>query len=648
MVKLIQKSGYIKSGGRAGGYMKYIATREGVEIIEGTGDPTPQQRKLIQNILNDFPDTKDLFEYADYTQAPNVGSAFAFISAALDYNAHSAQAQDIYMKYIATRPRVEKHGEHGLFSAADRTDLDTAMWMLKRHEGNVWTLIYSLRREDAARLGYDNADSWRRLITAHQTEMADAMKISPENFRWYAAYHDEGHHPHIHMMVWSDDPKQGYLNRAGIETMRSKLTNAIFKDEMYSLYVQKDISYKDLKAAAQETMRELIAQMENKMCSSPVIEQKMQELVTALETAKGKKQYGYLRKETKQLVDSIVDELAKQPEVAQCYEVWNRLRDELEGYYKDKPREHLPLSQQKEFRVIKNMVIREAEKIRLGVLTYEDEQMNDEPESELPVSEIVTPDTRPLRETLYEQEVESNSHPFIVERLEQLWRRDHPSAAHMLGKLYRDGVEVPVNLSKAEQWFRISAEAGNNISEYALGKMLLEQNRIQEALEQFGHAAAHGNSYAMYRLGKLCLAGDALEKDTDSALEYFTAAAERGNPYAQYALGKLYLQGREVPRDTETALRWLECSAAQGNVYAQYLIDRANEYRDPSLLLSATKLLHHMSRIFQNNSVAPANPKGIRIDSKRRRQLLEKRLALGHKIDDHEDYVPTQNWEQTM
>lgn len=250
-----------------------------------------------------------------------------------------------------------------------------------------------------------------------------------------------------------------------------------------------------------------------------------------------------------------------------------------------------------------------------------------------------------MREVLYEPNTQAE-YP-VAERLERLWREGHPFAAHILGKLYRDGVEVPVDLAKAEQWFRISAEAGNDLSEYALGKMLLEQNRIQEALGWLDRAAAHGNSYAMYRLGKLCLTGDVVEKDTDTALQYFTAAAELGNPYAQYALGKLYLQGREVPRDTEAALRWLECSAAQGNVYAQYLIDCADEYRDPSLLLSATKLLHHMSRIFQNNA-PPANPQGIRMDSKRRRQLLEKRLALGHKIDDHEDYVPTQNWEQRM
>ena len=646
MVKLIQKSGYIKSGGRAGGYMKYIATRKGVEIIEGTGDPTAQQKQLIQNILRDFPDTKDLFEYVDYTQAPSIRSASAFIGAALDYNAHSAQSQDIYMRYIATRPRVEKHGSHGLFSAADKTDLDAAMWMLKKHEGNVWTLIYSLRREDAARLGYDNAESWRKLLLAYQAEMADAMKISPENFRWYAAFHDEGHHPHIHMMVWSDDPKQGYLNRAGIETMRSKLTNAIFKDEMYSLYVQKDISYKELKQEAQKTMRELITQMEHSICSNPVIEQHMMQLVQALTMTTGKKQYGYLKKPVKRIVDAIVDELAKQPEVAQCYEAWNKLRDELESYYKDKPREHLSLSRQKEFKAIKNMVIQEAENIRLGVQTFEDEQMDDEPEMELPVLDAVEPDQRPLRELVYGQEEEPSSSR--VEQLEYLWRIGFSSAAHKLGMLYRDGREVQRDMEKAVQWFTLSAQAGNNSSEYALGKIYLSQGKIRAGLGWMLNAANHGNSYAMYRIGKELLAGEHLTRDPANAVNFFEAAARSGNQYAQYALGKLRLQGREIPRDKEEALRWLELSAAQGNPYAQYLIDHADDGQDPSILLSTSRLLHHMSRIFRDNSMPPANPQGLRIDSHRRRYLQEKRMALGHKPDDHEEYVQTQNWEQTM
>lgn len=641
MSKLIQKSGYIKAGS-AKRYMKYIATREGVELIQRDGPVTERQRQLIQNLVEDFPDEQNSFEYQDYLSAPTLRSASAFISSAIDSSAHTMQDGNIYMKYIATRPRVEKQGEHGLFSSAPDVDLKQALSELENHQGNVWTFIFSLRREDAARLGYDSAASWKKLLMLHKAKIAETLDIPMDSFHWYAAFHDEGAHPHVHMMAWSDMPNQGFLTPDGIETMRSMMTNTIFKDELHNLYVQKDLSYKELTAQAQDSMREMIQKMQSRIYVSPVIEQKMLELVMALESAKGKKQYGYLNKEAKKLVDSIVDELARQPEVAGCYEAWNELRDELERYYKEKPREHLPLSQQKEFRVIKNMVIREAENIRLGVYRFEDEQMDDEPRQDIPFNDA---ESQPMREALHNPDTHAE-YP-SVERLERLWRDGHPFAAHRLGKLYRDGIEVPVDLSKAEQWFRISAEAGNDLSAYALGKLLLEQNRVQEALGWLDRAAAHGNSYAMYQLGKLCLAGDVVEKDTDSALQYFTAAAELGNPYAQYALGKLYLQGREVPRDTETALRWLERSAAQGNVYAQYLLDRAGETRDPSILLSATKLLHHMSRIFQSNA-PPTNPQGIRIDSKRRRQLLEKRLALGHKIDDHEDYVPTQNWEQKM
>ena len=542
-MKLIQKCGYIKAGG-GGAYMKYIATREGVEIIDREIPATKKQQELIADLLHDFPDVEDLFEYEDYRSKPTAGMASAFISAAIDRNAHTIQDGDIYMKYIATRPRAEKHGEHGLFGPALYVDLNTALRELESHAGNTWTIIYSLRREDAARLGYDSAESWRSLLLAHQADFAKALNISPEHLHWYAAFHDEGHHPHVHMMLWSDDPKQGFLNESGVKAMRSFMTNEIYKDEMYQLYTQKDISYKELTARAQASMRELIETMQAKVCISPVIEQKMQELVTALGLVKGKKQYGYLPKDVKEIVDSIVDELGRQLEVAACYKTWNKLRDELESYYKDKPREHLPLSQQKEFRAIKNMVIREAENIRLGVYTFEDEEMPDEP---------ITED---------------------------------------------------------------------------------EIHRMEASAES-------GNSQSMYCLGKLCMTSENVERDVMTGLAWIRSAAEQGNQYAQYALGKLYLQGREIPQNKEEALRWLESSAAQGNVYAKVLIDRIDEQRDPSIMLATTKLLHHASRIFREQAT-PANPKGVRMDSRRRKQLLQKRLAMGHKIDDHEDQAQGQ------
>ncbi len=253
MAKLIQKSGYIKSGGTAAGYMKYIAGRENVEKLQGNGPATENQKKLIAELLRDFPDAKGLFEYGDYTAAPTFGNASAFITMALDANAHSIQAADGYMKYIATRPRAERHGEHGLFSDADSVSLSAAIEDLNSHDGRVWTFIYSLRREDAARLGYDSAAQWRRLILSQKQKLAETMRIPAGSLRWYAAFHDEGHHPHIHMMVWSDAPKQeGCLNPNGIAAMRSALTNEAFKDELYALYKEKDLSYKEVTEKAQQ------------------------------------------------------------------------------------------------------------------------------------------------------------------------------------------------------------------------------------------------------------------------------------------------------------------------------------------------------------------------------------------------------------
>ena len=309
MSRLIQKAGFLNPK-RAGRYMNYIATRDGVELL-------------------------------------------------------NEDADSIYMRYIATRPRVEKHGEHGLFGAEDSVDLDKAMQELQAHDGNVWTIIYSLRREDAARLDYDNAASWRALLRSKQADFAEAMQIPPLQLRWYAAFHDEGDHPHIHMMLWSDDPKYGFLRKDKLLHLQSVLTNMIYADELKEVYVQKDIAYKDVTGAARETMRRIVDQLESVENPPELIQEKLLELALELRTVSGKKKYGYLKKPLKDKVDSIVDKLENLPEVAAYYSVWNGLRDTLEGYYKSKPRQHNSLSQQKEFRAIKNAIIQEAERLRL-------------------------------------------------------------------------------------------------------------------------------------------------------------------------------------------------------------------------------------------------------------------------------------------
>ena len=633
--------------------MRYIATREGVEKLAGNGSVTKGQRELIQKLLTDFPDAVELFEYEDYCNTPTLGTASAFISMALDANLHEIDSESGYMQYIATRPRAQKRGIHGLFSSATAVDLASAISELEAHEGNVWTIIYSLRREDADRLEYDNADAWRALLMENAPTLAKSMKISLDNFHWYAAFHDEGHHPHIHMMVWSDDPKEGFLTKDGIAAMRSKLTNAIFRDEMQQIYERKDVAYSDLVEAAQNAMQEMISRMQHQICDSPIIEANMRQIVQALETTTGKKQYGYLKKPLKQLVDTIVDMLAELPEVSECYEVWNQIHEELnECYGHSTPWERIPLSQRKEFRKIKNDIIREAENIRLGLPTFEDERMQDEPEPENQKEEHQSYSVyeqaqryRAAKAVLQDIYALDAEHAEAVKALEQLWEEGYTVAAHQLGKFYRDDLSTLRDHEKAEEWFRRSTEAGNDFSEYALGKLLLTQKRWDEAMEWLGKAADHGSQFARYRLGKIYLVGESVPKDTEKALAYLTASADQGNQFAQYALGKLYLFGRDVPPDREQAREWLIRAAAQGNAYARFFLDRFDQFRNPSVMLATTTLLHHMSRIFQSNSVPPSNPAGIRIDSKRRRRLMEKRMAMGHKADDHEEQT---QYQQSM
>lgn len=362
MARLIQKSGYIKNG-KASGYMEYVATRDGVEIIQSTESATRKQKQFIKRLLKDFPDAKELFEYSDYLQTPNRGTASAFIAVALDTHLHEVESESGYMSYIAQRPRAEKHGGHGLFSEVDTTDLKAAKAELDAHDGKVWTFIFSLRREDAERLGYNKAAAWQNLLKQESAAIAEAMRIRTDDFRWYAAYHDEGHHPHVHMMVWSTEPEKGYLTREGIAAMRSRMTNAIFHEEMKELYIKKDAAYKESIQTAKESLLLYIRMLENSESADPVIEQKLCDLSHALEQVDGKHVYGYLPKEIKAQMDEIVEQLAQLPEVAACYDQWWKLKDEIAGYYGRNIPPRQPLSQQKEFRAIKNFIIREAETI---------------------------------------------------------------------------------------------------------------------------------------------------------------------------------------------------------------------------------------------------------------------------------------------
>ncbi len=580
MARLIVKSPYLKGSGK-GGYARYIATRDGVELLPSG-----------------------------------------------------------YMEYMAQRPR-----SHGLFGDQDAVDLSSAIQEVNEYPGNIWTHIISLKREDAERLGYDHAPQWRNLLRAHRNDIAAAMHIPPGDFRWYAAFHDEGDHPHVHMMAWSVKPGQAYLSKEGIQKIKSAFTNDIFKQEMLHTYEQKSASRDDLVRESRRVMRELTRQMREGVCNAPEMEPLIQTLAVQLETVKGKKKYGYLPKEVKETVKKIVNRLELLPVVNQCYQTWWELQCEIEDYYAERHRERPPLSGQKEFRSILNAVIQEAENIRMDVVTFEDRGMDDE------VEDTSTPQNlwelvmtyQEAKAVLYDEDARWAEKEETVRTLERLWDKGLTVAAHQLGKCYRDSLGVIPDEEQAEVWFLLSAEKGNDYSQYALGKLLQGQGRIQKAFQWYEQASAQGNQYADYRLGKLYLTGKYAPKDIAKAVRHLTASAEAGNQYAQYALGKLYLMGQEVGQDRETAFYWFTQSADQGNEYAQFFLDRWDAMGQPAVMLSVTRLLHRIAQTFREAPLPhDATALQPRLDRKRLEQLREKKLAMGHKADDHEEQ--TQTW----
>ena len=642
MARLIVKSPYIKCGGgqSAGGYLKYIATRERVEIIPDDRPPTQKQTQLIAKLVKDFPDAKELMEYEDYLSHPTKATASALITLTLESNWDRVQGMEGYAKYIALRPRAERLGEHGLFGDDDAVDLAAVADELDHYTGNVWTHIISLHREDAERLGYNHADAWRTLLRTHRNDIAAAMKIPPEDFRWYAAFHDEGNHPHVHMMAWSAKPNQAYLSKDGIRQIKSTLTNQIFRQELLHVYEQKNKSRDELVAETRKAMLELAKAMREMTCIHPEAEQMIWDLSRQLGQVGGKKTYGYLPKPMKKLVDEIVDQMARLPTVDTCYQTWWELQCQVENYYsEEKKRLRPPLSQQKEFRQIKNAVIKEAEHLRMNRFSFEDEEMQDDGEQ---ISAYdMSYECQDLQSVANDESYPLEERDEAAERLEQLAEDGDAYAQYIIGTAYRDGGLLISDTAKAQKLLERAAEQEIDAAQYALGKLYLSDDADvhdpAKGIYWLKRSADNGNDFAAYRLGKEYLSDKNVPKDASTAAEYLRQAANNGNAYAQYLLGKLTLTGEGIPKDMDAAYEWFAAARDNGHAYAEFFMKRMErgEQEPPSVLLASTRLLYHMGNIFRDNAPAPA-VNGVQIDRKRLAQLRQKRVTLGHKPDDHE------------
>lgn len=371
MPRIIMKSPYIKPNSKThiGNYISYIATRDGVEMADSTQkfmEATSVQKKIINKLLIDYPDSKDLYEYQDYLDKPNRGNADELILRIAEAHAELFGDREKYISYIAQRPRVEKISSHGLFTDGGvPIALSDVQKEVAESKSNVWTHIISLKREDAERLGYNNAKAWMNLIRSQRNMIAENMKIAPENFRWYAAFHNEGHHPHIHMIAYSTKPNEAYLTEKDIENIKSNLAKVIFRQDLISIY-QKQTEHRDrLRAEARDIVENLVSKINSEIYISASIQHKLLELADRLSKTKGKKVYGYLKPDVKAIVDSIVDELANDNRIKKLYDLWYEQKENTIRTYTDEMPDRIPLAQNKEFKSIKNAVIKEALKLNL-------------------------------------------------------------------------------------------------------------------------------------------------------------------------------------------------------------------------------------------------------------------------------------------
>lgn len=359
---------YLKNGKRGKtkrrNFTKYIATRESVEKRpQNTGKTTANQKQLIAELIKEFPMAKQYLEYTDYTKNPSSENASELISTIIERHADVIGNRRNFVGYMANRPGAERRGEHGLFNGSDEPiDLNAVANEVAEHPGYVWTHVVSLRREDAVRLGYTNSDMWRELVKRHIDDISKAQNIPLANMKWYAAFHDTTHHPHIHLIVYSSDPRQGYLTKEGMAAIRSAFANDIFHEDMKSIYQEQTLTRDELKALSEDLMREIVSQLGNGEVDERLVIS-IQKLYEQLKTTKGKKLYGYLPNDVKNTVDEIFSLLAQDKNIQELYDKWCEFEKVKYKMYTQKDKEFPVLIDNKEFKSVRNMIIRTVVKL---------------------------------------------------------------------------------------------------------------------------------------------------------------------------------------------------------------------------------------------------------------------------------------------
>ena len=595
MSQLIVTSRYLKNGNQKNktkrrNYTKYIATRETVEIrsqkfVDRNANATKNQEQLINDLINDFPESKRYLEYEDYEREPTIENAGELISTIVERNADVVGNRQNFVGYMAMRPGVEKRGSHGLFNEKDEPIiLNQAANEIAEHKGNVWSHVVSLRREDAVRLGFDNSDAWRELVKRHISDIAKAQNIPLCNLKWYAAYHDTTHHPHIHLLVYSTNPKQGFLTKAGIDKVRSVFANDIFHDDLQSIYQEQTVSRDELKAVSKNEFESIVNMIASNDHTDPQLEELIKKLYIQLQNVKGKKVYGYLPMELKETVNKIFSELAKDENIQQLYDKWCSLERLKYKTYTQKEMELPELVDNKVFQPVRNTIIR-------TVLNMKPFDVNTEIEGSEPNDEYIdnTPQNMsPLfddAEPLEEKETDESAAAinYYIK-----WNDQYKKACKLIY-----GKDAKLNdFKKAEQLLLSESQRGNVLAVYDLGKLystdkLGEKNeemsiaKYTQALQGFLQIEPNSKKikpYVQYRIGKMFCYGLGTEQDYEKAFEWFERSAKQKNKFAQFSLANLYYYGSGVKKDLSQAFLWYQRSSSQGQPYAAYSIAQMYRY----------------------------------------------------------------------
>ena len=522
---------------------------------------------------------------------------------------------------MAMRPGVQKRGSHGLFNEKDEPIiLDRVANEIANHKGNVWSHVISLRREDAIRLGYDNSEAWRQLVMRHISDIAKNQKISLCNLKWYAAFHDTTHHPHIHLLVYSENTKEGFLTNEEINKIRSAFANDIFHDDLQSIYQEQTLSRDELKAVSKTEFESVVRKIQQSDFENPQLENLIRKLYSQLQNVKGKKVYGYLPQEVKETVNSIFSELANDDNIRQLYEKWCSLESLKYKTYTQKEKELPPLVDNKVFQPVRNMIIRTVLDMNYPVIDVEIEETDPTEQFENDDFYVdISPQFDESEQSENDKVTFSNNDDLTAEDF--IWSGenavtvdvdDAPKSKYYLkwSSSYKEACKLIYNkrskledFQKAEQLLLNESGAGNVLAIQDLGKLystdkLGEKDEkksfsfYEEAFQGFMEIEPDSDfmfpyepkykgqvmkpvdmrSYVWYRIGKMHCYGLGTEQDYEKAFEWFLKSAQEGNKFAQYSLANLYYYGNGVEKDLSQAFLWYRKSSEQGQPYAPYAV----------------------------------------------------------------------------